>query len=34
MTGALGLYESVGFERIGPYSPRPTPGSIYLRLAL
>jgi len=34
MTEAAALYESLGFERIGPYSADPTPDAIYLRLAL
>jgi len=34
MTDALAMYERAGFERTAPYSDRPTPGAIYLRLAL
>jgi GNAT superfamily N-acetyltransferase len=34
MRGALRLYDLLGFERTGPYSSDPTPGVIFLRLAL
>jgi GNAT superfamily N-acetyltransferase len=34
MDRALAMYERVGFERTGPYAEHPTPGAIYLRLAL
>jgi GNAT superfamily N-acetyltransferase len=34
MGRALALYERMGFERTGPYASDPTPGAIYLRLAL
>jgi GNAT superfamily N-acetyltransferase len=34
MTDALAMYERAGFERTGPYSNHPTPGAIFLRLAL
>jgi GNAT superfamily N-acetyltransferase len=34
MAEALALYQRAGFERIGPYSGHPTPGAIFLRLAL
>jgi putative acetyltransferase len=30
MHAALRLYERLGFKRIDPYSPNPTPGAIYL----
>ena len=34
MTDAQALYRSYGFEEVGPYSPTPTPGAIYLKLSL
>jgi GNAT superfamily N-acetyltransferase len=34
MTDALAMYERAGFERTDPYSDHPTPGAIFLRLAL
>jgi hypothetical protein len=34
MDRALQMYDRYGFERIPPYSDRPTPGAIYLRLKL
>jgi putative acetyltransferase len=34
MNRALAMYERVGFERTGPYAQHPTPGAVYLRLAL
>ena len=34
MHDAARLYEQFGFERVAAYSPDPTPGAIYLRLAL
>jgi len=34
MAGALAMYRRAGFEFTGPYSPHPTPGAIFLRLAL
>jgi carbonic anhydrase len=34
MADALAMYERAGFERTGPYSGHPTPGAIFLRLAL
>ena len=34
MTEALSLYERVGFDRVGAYSPAPTPGAIYMKLEL
>ena len=34
MDRALEMYERVGFQRIEPYAEQPTPGAIYLRLAL
>jgi putative acetyltransferase len=34
MAAALELYAALGFQRAGPYSPKPTPGAIYLRLPL
>jgi GNAT superfamily N-acetyltransferase len=34
MQSALRLYEQVGFQQVGPYSPYPTPEAIYLRLLL
>jgi len=34
MQRALALYARLGFEQTGPYSADPTPGAIYLRLAL
>ncbi len=34
MERALAMYERMGFERTGPYSPAATPGAIYLRLTL
>lgn len=34
MESALQLYRRVGFQEIPPYSSAPTPGAIYLRLAL
>jgi len=34
MRQALAMYDRLGFERIGPYSPEATEGAIYLRLKL
>jgi putative acetyltransferase len=34
MLGAAHLYQRFGFERVEAYSPDPTPGAIYLKLAL
>jgi GNAT superfamily N-acetyltransferase len=34
MSRALEMYDRMGFERIQPYNPKPTPGAIYIRLAL
>lgn len=34
MSSALELYRQTGFETAGPYSENPTPGAIYLRMAL
>jgi putative acetyltransferase len=34
MTDALAMYQRAGFERTDPYSDHPTPGAIFLRLAL
>lgn len=34
MLGAQALYRSCGFREVGPYSATPTPGAIYLELAL
>jgi GNAT superfamily N-acetyltransferase len=34
MADALAMYERAGFERTDPYSDHPTPGAIFLRLAL
>jgi putative acetyltransferase len=34
MRRALAMYERLGFEQTGPYTPDATPGAIYLRLAL
>jgi carbonic anhydrase len=34
MSSALDLYRKVGFVEVGPYSERPTPNAIYLRLDL
>ena len=34
MADALAMYRRGGFEETGPYSSHPTPGAIYLRLAL
>ena len=34
MRSALAMYERLGFEQTGPYTPDATPGAIYLRLAL
>jgi len=34
MRQALGMYDAIGFERVGPYSDHPTPGAVYLRLRL
>jgi carbonic anhydrase len=34
MSDALAMYQRAGFERTGPYSDRPTPGAIFLRMAL
>jgi hypothetical protein len=28
------MYDRIGFERIPPYTANPTPGAIYLRLAI
>ena len=30
----LRMYERLGFEQTGPYTPDATPGAIYLRLVL
>jgi GNAT superfamily N-acetyltransferase len=34
MARALEMYHRAGFERTGPYAADPTPGAIYIRLAL
>jgi len=34
MLRALAMYDRLGFEQTGPYSPDATPGAIYLRLTL
>ena len=34
MRRALAMYERLGFEQTGPYTPDATPGAIYLRLVL
>jgi putative acetyltransferase len=34
MTSALQMYFQFGFTEVPPYSPNPTPGAIFLRLAL
>ncbi|HEX3747713.1 MAG TPA: GNAT family N-acetyltransferase [Bryobacteraceae bacterium] len=34
MADALAMYERAGFERTAPYTAEPTPGAIFLRLAL
>ncbi|SPE39232.1 GCN5-related N-acetyltransferase [Candidatus Sulfopaludibacter sp. SbA3] len=34
MKQALEMYDRLGFERTAPYSDKPTPGAIYLRLKL
>jgi putative acetyltransferase len=34
MTEALSLYERLGFERVEAYASEPTPGAIFLKLAL
>lgn len=34
MRQAVAMYGRLGFERIEPYAPEPTPGAIYLRLRL
>ena len=34
MERALAMYDRMGFERTGPYGDRPTPGAVYIRLAL
>lgn len=34
MTAALSLYRGFGFKETEPYSASPTPGAVYLRLAL
>ena len=34
MKEALAMYEEIGFKRVGPYAPDPTPGAVYLSLAL
>ncbi len=34
MDRALAMYDRMGFERIDPYADAPTPGAVYLRLAL
>lgn len=34
MSRALAMYERLGFRRIGPYAPDPTPGAIYFSLEL
>jgi putative acetyltransferase len=34
MSRALAMYERLGFQQTGPYTAQPTPGAIYLRLAL
>jgi GNAT superfamily N-acetyltransferase len=34
MQQALAMYERMGFERTGPYSEKPTPGAIFIRMKL
>lgn len=34
MTAALKMYREYGFAEVGPYSAKPTPDAIYLRLLL
>jgi len=34
MQSALEMYDRLGFERIAPYAPEPTPGAIYIRIKL
>ena len=34
MTPALGLYRSLGFEPVAPYTPNPLPGAVFLALDL
>lgn len=34
LTDAIALYDRLGFERIGPYGSKPTPGAVYFRLNL
>ncbi len=34
MRRALAMYERLGFEQTGPYTPDATPGAIYVRLTL
>jgi putative acetyltransferase len=34
MRRALAMYDRLGFEQTGPYTPDATPGAIYLRLVL
>ena len=34
MTSALAMYREIGFCEVPPYGANPTPGAIYLRLAL
>lgn len=34
MASALGMYRTIGFTEIGPYTANPTPGAIFLRLDL
>ena len=34
MADALAMYERAGFQRSEPYSDHPSPGAIFLRLAL
>jgi GNAT superfamily N-acetyltransferase len=34
MTAALDLYRRLGFEEVEPYADDPTPGAVYLRLAI
>ena len=34
MSTALGMYDRLGFERTAPYTAKPAPGAIYLRLVL
>jgi putative acetyltransferase len=34
MTGAIGLYQSLGFRRIAPYRPSPIEGALFMELNL